>query len=112
MKKFLLAVSFAALAATPALASEFVILNGSETAIHHAYVSPASQNTWGEDQLGDEAVLPDAEFTVTGIPAGVYDIKLVDEDGTECIWAGVDMSEGAVATVTEDLLDVCAGFGE
>jgi hypothetical protein len=68
--------------------NDITIYNDTDFAIDHFYVSSVNKNTWGPDQLGDN---PDdyigigESFTLKNIPCGTYDLKIVAEDGVECI---------------------------
>ena len=52
---------------------------------------PAEQNEWGPDQLRDEVIGSGDSFRLTGIPCDEFDVRLVDEDGDECVVMGVDI---------------------
>ena len=75
--------------AAPALAgkndSEITLKNKSRWAIHELYFSATSERGWGEDQLGKHTIGTGESFTLTGIPCDKYDVRLVDEDGDECV---------------------------
>ena len=85
--------------------------NNSEFAIHNFFVSPTEQESWGPDQLGDDVIGNGGKFTLMQIPCDTYDVKLVDEDGDECVVPEVDICGGDDDWVItdEDLLD-CEGY--
>ncbi|MES1241519.1 MAG: hypothetical protein ABUT39_07860 [Acidobacteriota bacterium] len=87
--------------------------NNSEFAIHNFFLSPSEQNHWGADQLGDDVIGKGAKFTLTDIPCNNYDVKLVDEDGDECVVSDVDIcgGNGNWNITDDDLLD-CEGYGD
>ncbi|WP_133821926.1 hypothetical protein [Tahibacter aquaticus] len=91
---FLLA-SVAVLAASTASASEndsnVVLTNKSAWAIHELYFSPTTSREWGQDQLGDKTIENGDTFTLNGVPCGAYDVRVVDEDGDECILEDVGL---------------------
>jgi len=93
MKKFAVAcVLGSLLLAAPALAATVRIVNSSAWEIHHLYLSPSDTVNWGPDQLGDAIIAGDnGTFTLTNIPADDYDIRIVDEDGDECVIEDVDI---------------------
>ncbi|HKR02423.1 MAG TPA: hypothetical protein VJT09_17230 [Pyrinomonadaceae bacterium] len=92
--------------------AEFMITNKSEWAIHHLYLSPEDKDTWGADQLGDNTIEPGESFTLKNIPCGEYDIKVVDEDGDECIIEGVVMCKDHTHwDITNKELAKCQGWG-
>ena len=61
------------------------IINQSKWEIHHLYLSPSTSKHWGPDQLGEEVLAKGESYTLTNIDCDTYDIKVVDEDGDECI---------------------------
>lgn len=56
----------------------FNLVNRSGRVIYEAYASPASQNTWGVDRLGQNVVQPGRSFLVR-LPFGecIYDVRVV-----------------------------------
>jgi hypothetical protein len=71
--------------------SDVTVVNKSDWDIHHFFLSPAEQNEWGPDQLGDEVIGTGDSFRLTGVPCDEFDVRLVDEDGDECVVLGVDI---------------------
>lgn len=61
------------------------VINQSKWEIHHLYLSPSSEEHWGPDQLGEDVLKKGDSITLTGIDCDAYDIKVVDEDGDECV---------------------------
>jgi hypothetical protein len=95
-------------AAGSASTSSVKIMNKSDWDIHHFYLSPVEQDKWGPDQLGDETVGQGGSFTLTDIPCASYDVKLVDEDGDECVVGDVDVCGSSQSwTITSDDLVDC-----
>jgi hypothetical protein len=93
-----------------ARAIELEVRNESKTKIVHLYMSAVDQKNWGEDQLGaddQDTIDPEDSYTLEDIDPGVYDLKLVAEDGTTCVLSSVRFAEGKVWTITEDLLNAC-----
>ncbi len=93
-----------------AYALQLEISNKSKTSVHHLYVSDSGSKAWGPDQLGSESgdtVEPGGKFTLHGIKAGSYDVKLVTEDGTECEVDGADFDESKEWVITEHMLEKC-----
>jgi hypothetical protein len=83
------------------------IKNKSDWEIHHFFLSPSDQDEWGPDQLGKEVIEVGGSFELHKVPCDNYDIKLIDEDGDECVIGGVDIcasKEGWVIT-NDELLD-------
>jgi hypothetical protein len=92
-------------------------VNKSSLTIHHIYLSEANEKEWGEDQLGNnetDTIEPGASFTLTDITPNLYDLKLVDADGDECIVGGVKLKASESVTLTNELLIGCqaASAGE
>lgn len=74
--------------AAPAFAdsnSKITLKNKSNWAIHELYFSATDEDEWGPDQLGKQTIENGESFTLTGIPCDTYDVRLVDEDGDECV---------------------------
>ena len=93
-----------------ARAFELEVQNDSKTKIVHLYMSAIDEKNWGEDQLGadDQDTIDAADsYTIEDIDPGIYDLKIVAEDGTSCVLGHVRFAEGKVWTITEALLDSC-----
>lgn len=69
--------------------SQVTIVNKSDWQIHQLFLSSVDEEDWGPDQLGDEIIDTDGRFTLQSIPCDDYDVRLVDEDGDECVVGGV-----------------------
>jgi hypothetical protein len=97
-----LALTFAS---TVALAANVVFVNQSSWQIHEIYFSPASQNSWGEDHLGSEVLEKGDSLTLSGVHAGRWDVRVVDEDGDECVLEDVRIDRSDRWAITDsDLL--------
>jgi hypothetical protein len=112
MKKVLALLVLCALS-IPAFAekAKVKIINQSKWEIHHLFMSSTEEESWGPDQLEDEILVKGDSITVTDIPCGEYDIKVVDEDGDECIIEAVDLcrDESYWKITDKDLLE-CEGY--
>lgn len=87
------------------------ILNKTSWDIHHFFMSPSDVAEWGPDQLGDHVLASGSSFTLTDIDCDLWDIRLVDEDGDECIVEQVALcDEDAVWKITDDDLLECEGW--
>lgn len=51
------------------------VLNLSGSTICYLYMSPASQDSWGPDQLGSDVIDQGGRFTLNSIDPGVYDLR-------------------------------------
>lgn len=112
-KAVLLAAGVSLLLCLPAAAENVKVVNQSQWGIYHFFLSPADTEDWGPDQLGDHVIEPNTSATLQGVPCDVYDVKLVDEDGDECIVAGVEVCSGNHEwTVTSEDLAACEGYGD
>jgi hypothetical protein len=97
--------------AAPASDSFYRITNNSNYDIHYIYISPTSQSTWGPDQLGSNQILHAGEsLTLTGVACDSYDLKLVDEDGDECVQQGVQICQNTTLFIENDDLLRCEGY--
>jgi hypothetical protein len=67
------------------------VINQSRWDIHHLYLSPTRSDDWGPDQLGDDTIDAGTTFTLHSIRCNRYDIKVVDEDGDECVVENVSL---------------------
>ncbi len=88
------------------------IINRSDYAIYHLYLSPSSFTKWGPDQLGDNVLSKNQSITITDIPEGMWDFKFIDEDGDVCIVPETDTgSKDFTWEIYNDVLLECEGFG-
>ena len=95
------------------LDSAVTIVNESAWDIHHLFLSSVDEEEWGPDQLGDHVIGNGGKFTLTSIPCDEYDVKLVDEDGDECVIGAVDVcGDSDDWVITDDDLLECEGYGE
>jgi hypothetical protein len=109
--------TIAAIAPTTALAADTSVIhitNKSDWEIHHFFLAPSESDKWGPDQLGTNTIAPNGgKFELHKVPCDTFDVKLVDEDGDECVVESVDIcgsKEGWVIT-SKDLL-ACEGAGD
>ena len=87
------------------------IINNSKWEIHHLYLSPSDQDDWGPDQLGEDTLAKGDSFTLTHIDCDTYDIKVIDEDGDECIIEAVDLcGDASYWKITDAMLLKCEGY--
>lgn len=62
--------------------AKFDFSNTGTLDICQLFLSPTSTNEWGPDQLAGQKIPAGQKFTLTNIPAGMYDAKAVACDGT------------------------------
>ncbi len=104
---------FLAAAALFASRATVNVVNDSDWDIYHFLLTPADEDDWGEDQLGDEIIEANGgRFQLHDVPCDTYDVMLVDEDGDECVVPEVDICKNSQKWVitNEELLD-CQGWG-
>lgn len=114
MKKIVLATLLVAFA-LPALAEKATvkIINQSKWEIHHIFLSSTDDDTWGPDQLEDDILTKGQSLTLTNISCDLYDIKVVDEDGDECIIEEVDLcGDNSYWKITDKALLECEGYDD
>ncbi len=115
MKKLALALLALFAVALPSFAAPrkatVKIINQSKWEIHHVFLSSSEDENWGEDQLEDEILAKGDAITITNIPCDLYDVKVVDEDGDECVIEEVDLcgDESYWKITDKDLLE-CEGY--
>lgn len=104
----------AAIAAPPAWwKGSLTVHNESDYDIHHLFLAPAHKRKWGKDWLGKDVLEPGESFLITGLDCTDYDIKVVDEEGDECIVEDVDFClEDLTWEVTNRELARCAGWSK
>ena len=96
----------AASARGPGLAS-LTLVNRSDWTLTELYLSATSRSSWGPDQLGEGVVgAGGGSVALNGIACDSYDVRLVDEDGDECLLSDVALCGGREQWVitSEDLL--------
>ena len=102
------------LAVSPLLArpkATIEVVNKSKWDIHHLYLSSSDERHWGPDQLGDDILEPGDSFTLTHLACDDYDIKVVDEDGDECVIEEVELCrEDSIWKLTDKELLSCEGY--
>jgi len=87
------------------------VINQSKWEIHHLYLSSSTEEEWGPDQLGEDVLTKGDSMTITDIPCDEYDIKVVDEDGDECIIEAVDLCrDNSYWKITDKDLLECEGY--
>jgi len=112
MKKTLAALLLLALA-LPAFAkgAKVKVINQSKWEIHHLFLSSSDESEWGEDQLGEDVLAKGDTLTLTNIPCDTYDIKVVDEDGDECVIEEVSLCrDNSYWKITDKDLLECEGY--
>ena len=113
MKRAALAALVALASAGTAQAGKFdsvvTVKNGSLWEIHQMYLSSVDTDEWGPDQLGEQIIeAQGGSFKLSGVPCDSYDVRLVDEDGDECVVREVDLcGDDATWTISDEDLLAC-----
>ncbi len=78
----------------------FVIVNQASSPINEVYASPSSDDSWGEDRLGDAVIRPRGRQTIR-LPSGEcqYDLRIVWQDGRSEERRSVNLCEMRELTV-------------
>lgn len=88
--------------------SKVTVVNESDWRLDQFFMSPADQDDWGADQLGDAVIATGQRFTLSDVPCDTWDLKVVDEDGDECVVEAVDLCrDNAVWKLTSKALLAC-----
>jgi hypothetical protein len=91
--------------------SSLTFYNESDWEIHYLYLSPSASTRWGQDQLGQDVLAPGEYLELSNIDCGTYDIKMVDEDGDECVVTEIDIcAEETGWRITNQVLLSCQGY--
>jgi hypothetical protein len=78
--------------------------------ISELYLAPAGTSNWGPNQCKndpDGAVDTDERLPITGISSGIYDAKLMDRSGRDCIVRNINVEVGKVFSIDEKDLEAC-----
>lgn len=95
----------------PSHAGSTTFDNQSNWDIHYIYLSPSSQRTWGPDQLRPDQILAaGTSLILTGIDCGTYDVKMVDEDGDECVVQEIELCGKEAWRIDDRELLSCQGY--
>ncbi len=91
-----------------ALDSTLTIENESSYAFAEINLSPEDSVAWGNDLLGADILFPGEILQVTGVACDVYDIRIVDDEGDECVLSSVDLClDNAVWRIDDVELAAC-----
>ncbi|GHU08434.1 hypothetical protein FACS1894151_04330 [Spirochaetia bacterium] len=111
-KKLLIAVVLFALTGLYAFAQNLptvTIVNQTGYTVWSVYISPSSDDNWGEDRLGADYLYDGDQISITlDIPLAaenIYDICLGDEDGDSYYKWEVRIQNGSVIVFTFDDID-------
>ena len=83
------------------------IKNSSKYAIFNLYVASSEDEKWGPDQLRDNTIDLGGTFTLTDLVPGEYDIRFVDENGSECVLKKIGVFKNISWSLTTEWLEKC-----
>jgi hypothetical protein len=84
---------------------DFELVNATGADIHQLFISPSNVEEWQEDVLGTGALADGDSATITfdsGESAALWDIKVVDIEGNELIWAKLNLKKISRVTLQFD----------
>jgi hypothetical protein len=90
-------------AAGSASAQNVRVENYSDWAIEFLYISYTGAWNWGGDQLGNEILYP-GQYIDISASCAYYDIRLIDNEGDECVVANIYLCNEAFNITNEDLI--------
>ncbi len=82
--------------------STLTIANESSYTFDSIYLSPVDEITWGPDLLGADLLDPGESVEISNLVCDIFDIRIVDEDGDECIVTDVDLCFDDAIWVIDD----------
>ena len=108
-----LLAGFLLLQATPAIcAREVKVINHTRWEICEFHLSRAGRSDWGKDLLGDRTIPKGGSVALDNIGEGSYDIRIVDDDGNECVIKDVSVGSRDSITIDPENLRGCPGAEE
>ncbi|MEP7011340.1 MAG: hypothetical protein ABJC13_13540 [Acidobacteriota bacterium] len=110
----LCALAFTLPTVASAASATVTVANQSEWEIHQFFLAPSETDKWGADQLDENVIGKGESFKLTNIPCDTYDVKLVDEDGDECVVEAVDIcgGKGTWTITSKELVNCQAESGD
>jgi hypothetical protein len=95
---------------TQASAFDLVVVNKADLSIiHKFYIAPAKSDKWSEDKLQNQTIKKNGKFTIRDIPAGVYDLKVIDDDDDTCVVSNINIDQNKEWTLTDSIMLKCVG---
>lgn len=109
MKRIMVIIACAGLAAAAAASTIEITNSTGGWDLMTVYVSPYGSSSWGQDRLGD-STLTDGESVAVEVPAGIYSIRVIDEDGDTYTRLNTPVMGDLEWAVTLDDLDGSSGY--
>ena len=96
----------------PAAAVDLVVINEANfSIIHQLYIAPAKSQNWSENKLQNQKVAKNGKFTIRDIPAGMYDLKVIDDDDDTCVVSNINVDQNKEWTLTDSIMLKCVAGG-
>lgn len=104
----LAAIGVLALAACGGDSSTLTIENQSSFSFVEINLAAIDSTSFGPDLLGNDVLAPGEVLELSNIACGVYDIRITDEDGDQCILDTVDLCrDNALWQIDDGELAAC-----
>ena len=107
MKRFIPFVILLMLPAAAAQTGKLSLHNDTGKTIAAVHISPIDVDRYGPNLLRGKSLPQGGNFTFADLPNGLYDMRLVDGDGVECLLKDIDYFQYSIWTVTRN----CGAFG-
>ncbi len=108
MKRLLLPLLLAAaLPAAHAQGGKLGLHNDTGKTITAVHVSPIDVDRYGPNLLRGAQLADGGNYTFPDLPNGLYDMRLVDSEGAECLLKDIDYFQYTIWTITRN----CGAFG-
>lgn len=81
---------------------DFVLVNKTGVEIYALYVSPHSENVWGEDILEADTMLANETYDITfsrSERAKYWDLRVEDSEGNYIVWESLNLLEISKVTL-------------
>jgi hypothetical protein len=92
----------------PASAFDLIVINEANfSIIHKLYIAPAKSDKWSDDKLQNKTVPKNGRFTISDIPSGVYDLKVVDDDNDSCVFSNISIDQNKEWKLTDINMVTC-----
>jgi hypothetical protein len=89
-------------------ATSVTIANNSSRAIRHVYLSAATGDNWGADQLSSAIPAGGGSFTLSDLSCSGTGVKVIAEDQNGCfLYQVVACNQSMTWTVTDDAVPDC-----
>ena len=87
------------------------VSNFSKWEIHEIYLAESESDNWGAERLRGRVLKNGDSFVLQNLACDTYDVKIVDEDGEECVIEQVELCGGTTHwRITDEDLLACEGY--